>query len=67
VLDAHSRLPSPNPSDAIECNAGLAVDAHASERVSEGTGPDKEANWLPAPEDEFILMLRTYWPKEEAP
>jgi len=28
-------------------------------------GKDKESNWLPAPEGEFIPMLRMYWPKEE--
>jgi hypothetical protein len=27
-------------------------------------GPDKEANWLPAPSDGFGLMLRMYWPQE---
>jgi hypothetical protein len=27
-------------------------------------GKDKEANWLPAPKDKFILMLRLYWPYE---
>lgn len=27
-------------------------------------GKDKEANWLPAPKDNFILMLRFYWPEE---
>jgi len=27
-------------------------------------GQDKEANWLPAPQDTFSLMLRLYWPKE---
>jgi hypothetical protein len=26
-----------------------------------------EANWLPAPADQFILMLRMYWPKETPP
>jgi len=30
-------------------------------------GKDKEQNWLPAPKDKFILMLRMYWPKEKAP
>ncbi len=30
----------------------------------ESPGKDKEANWLPAPKDDFILMLRFYWPKE---
>jgi len=29
-------------------------------------GPDKEANWLPAPKGAFFLILRLYWPKEEA-
>ena len=29
-------------------------------------GPDKEANWLPAPKDaDFSLYLRAYWPKVE--
>jgi len=28
---------------------------------------DKEANWLPAPKDKFVLMLRLYWPKEKDP
>ena len=30
-------------------------------------GPEKEANWLPAPKGRFILMLRLYWPKETRP
>jgi hypothetical protein len=30
-------------------------------------GPDKEANWLPAPNGSFVLMLRLYWPKEHPP
>jgi hypothetical protein len=30
-------------------------------------GADEESNWLPAPTDKFILMLRTYWPKETPP
>ena len=25
-------------------------------------GKDKESNWLPAPEGEFSIWLRTYWP-----
>ena len=30
-------------------------------------GADKESNWLPAPKDKFILMLRLYWPDETSP
>jgi len=33
----------------------------------ESPGKDKEANWLPAPEGDFIPMLRMYWPKERSP
>ena len=33
----------------------------------ESPGKDKEANWLPAPADTFILMLRLYWPREKPP
>jgi hypothetical protein len=29
-------------------------------------GKDKEANWLPAPEAPFSVIMRLYWPKEEA-
>jgi hypothetical protein len=34
---------------------------------NESPGKDKEANWLPAPKDEFVLMMRMYWPKEKPP
>ena len=29
-------------------------------------GKDKEANWLPAPDGQFLVVLRLYWPKDEA-
>ncbi len=32
----------------------------------ESPGKDKEANWLPAPNGPFALVLRLYWPKPEA-
>lgn len=28
-------------------------------------GKDKERNWLPAPKEEFLLMMRTYQPEEQ--
>ncbi|MGX1742438.1 DUF1254 domain-containing protein [Bosea sp. NPDC055353] len=30
-------------------------------------GADKEANWLPAPDDEIYLVMRLYWPKPTPP
>jgi len=34
---------------------------------NQSPGADKESNWLPAPKDKFILMLRMYWPNEKPP
>ena len=27
-------------------------------------GKEKESNWLPAPDEEFSIWLRTYWPDQ---
>lgn len=45
-------------------NADGSVDLYIQ---AENPGPEKESNWLPAPKDQFILMMRLYWPKEKAP
>jgi len=29
-------------------------------------GPEKEANWLPAPPGPFAVVMRVYWPKPDA-
>jgi hypothetical protein len=31
---------------------------------NQSPGKDKESNWLPAPNENFILMFRFYWPEE---
>lgn len=33
---------------------------------NQSPGKDKESNWLPAPDGPFMVVLRLYWPKEEA-
>jgi hypothetical protein len=32
----------------------------------ESPGRDKEANWLPAPKGPFFMVMRQYWPRQEA-
>jgi len=48
----------------LKPNADGSVDLYIQ---NESPGADKESNWLPAPKDKFILMMRLYWPKETQP
>ena len=48
----------------LKPNADGSVDLYIQ---NESPGADKESNWLPAPKDKFILMMRLYWPKETPP
>jgi hypothetical protein len=62
----------PNPLNRYSISARQDLKANADGSVdlyiqNESPGADKESNWLPAPTDKFILMLRLYWPKETAP
>jgi hypothetical protein len=53
-----------SPRNELKYNDDGSLDIYVQ---NESPGKDKEANWLPAPKDKFILMLRMYWPKEKAP
>ncbi len=48
--------------DALKQNPDGSVEVLIQ---NESPGKDKQANWLPAPKDSFVLMMRLYWPKEE--
>ena len=48
----------------FKTNADGSVDLYIQK---ESPGKDKEQNWLPAPADEFVLMMRLYWPSEKPP
>jgi hypothetical protein len=48
----------------LKFNTDGSVDLYIQ---NESPGADKESNWLPAPKDKFILMMRLYWPKETPP
>lgn len=51
-------------SNDLKYNADGSLDIYIQ---NQSPGKTKEANWLPAPKDKFILMMRLYWPKEKAP
>ncbi|MDS4026041.1 MAG: DUF1254 domain-containing protein [Candidatus Contendobacter sp.] len=53
-----------SPRQNLKANADGSVDLYIQ---NENPGPDQESNWLPAPKDKFILMMRLYWPKEKDP
>lgn len=53
-----------SPRQNLKQNADGSVDLYIQ---NESPGADKESNWLPAPKDKFILMLRMYWPDESPP
>lgn len=49
--------------DNLKYNADGSLDIYIQH---DSPGADKESNWLPAPQEVFILMMRLYWPKEAA-
>ncbi len=62
----------PNPLDRVDLSqrSNLRSDRDGSVDIyiqKDSPGPDREANWLPAPAGDFGLMLRLYWPTENPP
>jgi hypothetical protein len=53
-----------SPRDKLVYNADGSLTLYFQ---TESPGKDKEANWLPAPKGDFVLMMRMYWPKETDP
>ena len=51
-------LGTKNKSLVADADGGLTIHVQ-----TETPGGAKEANWLPAPEGEFSLYIRAYWPK----
>lgn len=49
--------------DELKPNADGTIDLYIQ---NESPGADKESNWLPAPKGSFNLIMRMYWPKDEA-
>lgn len=50
--------------DTFVTNPDGSVDLYLQH---DNPGPEREANWLPAPAGKFNLMMRLYWPTETPP
>jgi len=53
-----------SPRDPLKTNPDGSTDLYIQ---ADSPGADKESNWLPAPTDQFVLMLRLYWPTSTPP
>ncbi len=74
MYDARTKLLVANEIDRYLVNSPMLPDlkknADGSVKLyiqkDEPTDPDEKANWLPAPDGPFLLVMRLYWPKEAA-
>jgi hypothetical protein len=74
MYDGKSQLLIKNPIDRYLINSPMLPGMKTNEDGSltlyiqkDNPGPDKESNWLPAPDGPPYVILRMYWPKTEAP
>jgi hypothetical protein len=59
----HNKL-TVSPRDKLKYNADGSLDLYFSNAQPAGV---QQANWLPAPPDDFILCMRLYWPRTTPP
>ena len=71
MYDGKSQLLIKNPIDRYLINSPMLSDMKRNADGSltlyiqnKSPGPDKEANWLPAPSGPIYLVMRLYWPKQ---
>jgi hypothetical protein len=74
LYDGKTQLLTQNPINRYLINSPMLPDLKKNADGSitlyiqkDSPGKDKEANWLPAPDDTIYLVMRLYWPKTEAP
>lgn len=77
MYDVKSQGLVPNPINRYLINSPLVTDLKRNadggltlfiqhETPVDESDSDKEANWLPAPDGPFYMVMRLYWPKAEA-
>ncbi|HMP03886.1 MAG TPA: DUF1254 domain-containing protein [Gemmatales bacterium] len=73
MYDAKTQLLVDNPINRYLINSPMLPDLKKNPDGSltiyiqqASPGKDKEANWLPAPDGPVYVVMRLYWPKEEA-
>lgn len=74
MYDGKTQLLVKNPINRYLINSPMLPDLKKNADGSltlylqkDSPGADKEANWLPAPDDTIYLVMRLYWPRTEAP
>jgi hypothetical protein len=74
MYDGKTQLLIKNPVNRYLINSPMLPDMKKNADGSltlyiqkDSPGPDKESNWLPAPNDLLYLVMRLYWPKTEPP
>jgi hypothetical protein len=73
MYDGKTQFLIDNPINRYLINSPMLPDLRKNDDGSltlyiqkESPGKDKESNWLPAPDGPIFLVMRLYWPKEEA-
>lgn len=74
MYDGKTQLLIENPINRYLINSpmlpGMKTNADGSLTLyiqKDSPGPDKESNWLPAPDGPIYLVMRLYWPRTETP
>lgn len=73
MYDGKTQLLIENPINRYLINSTMLSDLKMNEDGSltiyiqkDSPGKEKESNWLPAPDGPIYVVMRLYWPKEEA-
>jgi len=73
MYDAKTQMLIENPLNRYLINSPMLPDLKKNDDGSlmiylqkDSPGKDKESNWLPAPDGPIFLVMRLYWPKQEA-